>query len=426
MLRIFATLALLITGSLFAQPLRELTRLKADLPLNADAYAFTNERGTLLLFQEGQQAHVFQLTPNLRILQQFKVLDLPEPSAYERLGFTYRDGNLYICYREKQTGLLQVVQVVQESESTEVFRVEEELAGDLQWGTFTHGGILHIIRVPRFGDEIRLCRFEGRGEFSTTNYQVPAGFTERLAAGVQRIDSSNVGQIAATYLHNKMYLQRDQLYLTLEDPGMTQVFHIDLTDQTQYLYEYPLPPSTLGSNSLLVDDHLLQLALTPDSLYFQVSPVGEGLLPFLYGYSHEEPLPLQNGPAAMMSPAGLEYHDMAAADIAAEWQDASHLALALEEGDIEHLILTCAGVWPEQERGISGAVIQEDIRSLAFQGYLSPFDFHPISAPTTLMATKSFPPNSLQRAPLLVTFSQGGESYWGYYDRQDGSFVLGR
>lgn len=412
------------TWAASAQTLRELTRLDADLPPNAEAYAFSNERGALLLFQEGSQAQLLLLNPQLEVVRNFTVTDLPAPADFDRLGFTFQGGQLSICYRERGTGLLQVIQVNPEAGETEVFRLQDQLAGDLNWGTFTHEGILHMVRVPRFGNEIRLCRFEGGGEFNAFAYPVPQGFTEQLAGGVQRLDSSNRAQLSTTYWPAKMYLYDGQLYLTREDSGYTEVMHIDLATREAQFHEHHLPDGTRLSNSLLLDDRLFQLGMSADSLFFGVSQVGDSLPLSQYRYHRAGLWRLREGPVVQRDPTGNQYLDLSSAEVSAAWDDAPHLALALTAQEEDRYLLACGAVWPQRERGLSGAVIHEQTRSLAFQSFLDIYSLQPVGPPAELIATNRFPPEYFQRAPLSLSFQLQQQRYWGYYDRQTGKFVL--
>ena len=429
MRRLFCLLLLGLNLSiLVAQQIRELTRLETQLPPDAEVFAFSNSRGVLLLFQEGNTAQVYQLTPSLKVVNQFVVSDLPESRDFDRIGFTYRDGKLSICYLERTTQEVQVLEVWPEDAYTELFRIDEaEMArGDLQWGTFTHEGILHMIRAPRGGEEIRISKYEGGGAFSSQTYPVPQTFIESLSGQVVRIDSSNQGSLDQTYAPAKMYLQAGLLTLTADQATGTDFLQLDLaSDEATYQrFAYPLG-TTLG-NSIFDGERLLQFALSPDSVHVWASDIYGGYQTAEFTYEAQQDWPLRGENSAKAEDEGGSYYvDYTCEELHAAWLEAAHIGLGLAYPEPGILALTLGSITPSRERGLTGEVIQESAQTLGFSTYLSAFNLKPLYAPEGMVATKRFPPEEIRRQPQMLTFSIGDDAFWGYYEAETGSFILG-
>ncbi|MEM9986076.1 MAG: hypothetical protein AAF804_13370 [Bacteroidota bacterium] len=425
-------LCLLLLGlnlsALFAQQIRELTRLETKLPPEAEVFAFSNSRGVLLLFQEGNTAQVFQLNPSLEVISQFVVSDLPQASDFDRIGFTYREGKLSICYLERRTQEVQVLEVWPEDAYTELFRIDEaELArGDLQWGTFTHEGVLHMIRTPRGGEEIRISKFEGGGAFSSQTYPVPQPFIEALSGQVVRNDSSNQGSLDQTYSSAKMYLQSGLLTLTADQATGTDLLRLDLASEEAHYQRFDYPLGTRLGNSIFDGERLLQFALSTDSFHVRASDIYGGYQTAEFTYEAQQDWPLRGENSAMAADEGGSYYvDYSCEELHTAWLEASHIGLGLAYPEPGILALTLGSVAPSRERGLTGEVIQESARTLSFSTYLSAYNLKPMFAPEGMVATRRFPPEEIRRQPQMLTFSIGDDAFWGYYEAETGSFLLG-
>lgn len=425
-------LSALILGlvAVVAQPVRELNRLPADsLPPGSEVYAFSNARGVLLLFQEGDQAEIFHLDDNLQLIDRFALTDLPPSEEVDRLGFTYREGRLNIIYRGKGSDEVQVLQVLPETASTQMFRMNmaDLFRGSTQWANFTYQGALHMIRLPRSGDQIRLCRFEGGRDFHTEVFDLQRlTLGKDVQEGMVRIDSSNRHLLDQTYSPAKLYLQGNQLYLTLDQSGGTTVAQIDLDSNQKREYSLPTPTQQGHSNSLLADLNLYQLAATTDSLYFRIYDL-TSLKPLTtFAYTDDDPLDLRTGPVAIREPDEQTQEELSLAEVLARWAEAPHLALALQPMGYDLVQLSLGAVWPLRNHGLTGIVIDEQSQSVSFPSLIDLRTLVPASDQTPALVAKDFPPERLRQGAMPVTFAMNGRKYWGYFDPASGEYVVGK
>jgi len=412
-----------------AQPIRELNRLPADsLPPGSEVYAFSNARGVLLLFQEGDQAEIFHLDDNLQLVDRFALTDLPPSDEVDRLGFTYREGRLNIIYRGRDSDEVQVLQVLPESASTQMFRMNmaDLFRGSAQWANFTYQGALHMIRLPRSGDQIRLCRFEGGRDFHTEVFDLQRLSLDReVQDGMVRIDSSNRHQLEKTYSPAKLYVQGNQLYLTHDQVGGTTVAQIDLDSNQKQEYTLPSPTQQGRSNSLLADLNLYQLAATKDSLYFRIYDLTSLKSLTTFAYTDADPLDLRTGPVAISEPAGQTQEEWSLAEVLARWAEAPHLALALQPMGYDLVQLSLGAVWPLRNHGLTGIVIDEQSQSVSFPSLIDLRTLVPASDQTPALVAKDFPPERLRQGAMPITFAMNGRKYWGYFDPVRGEYVVG-
>jgi hypothetical protein len=412
-----------------AQPIRELNRLPADsLPPGSEVYAFSNARGVLLLFQEGDQAEIFHLDDDLQLVDRFQLTDLPPSDAVDRLGFTYREGRLNIIYRRKDSDEVQVLQVLPKTASTQTFRMNmaDLFRGSTQWANFTYQGALHMVRLPRSGRQIRLCRFEGGRDFHTEVFEL-----EQLALGqsvqsqMVRIDSSNRHQLSQTYSPAKLYLQDNQLYLTHDQVGGTTVAQIDLATNQKQEYTLPTPTQQGRSNSLLADLNLYQLTATSDSLYFRIYDLSSLKPLTTFAYTDADPLDLRTGPVVTRKSEGETQEELSLADVLARWDEAPHLALTLQPMGYDLVQLSLGAVWPLRNHGLTGIVIDEQSESVSFPSLIDLRTLVPASDQAPALVAKAFPPEQLRQGAMPISFAMNGKRYWGYFDPAKGEYVVG-
>jgi hypothetical protein len=412
-----------------AQPIRELNRLPADsLPPGSEVYAFSNARGVLLLFQEGAEAEIFHLDERLQLIDRFQLTDLPPSDQVDQLGFTYREGQLNIIYRDKGSDEVQVLQVLPETGSTQMFRMNmaDLFRGSTQWANFTYQGALHMIRLPRSGDQIRLCRFEGGRDFHTEIFDLQRLSLDREVQDLMvRIDSSNRHQLDQTYSPAKLYLQGNQLYLTHDQAGGTTVAQIDLDSNQKEEYHLPTPTEQGRSNSLLADLNLYQLAATSDSLYFRIYDL-TSLRPLTtFAYTNADPLELRTGPVVIRHPAGQSQDEWPLAEVLARWSEAPHLALAMQPVGRDLVRLSLGAVWPMRNHGLTGIVIDEKSQSVSFPSLIDLRTLVPTADQLPALVAKDFPPDRLRQGAMPITFAINGRRYWGYFDPASGEYVVG-
>jgi hypothetical protein len=416
--------------SLWAQPVRELNRLPTSALLpGSQAYAFSNPQGVLLLFQTGKGAEVLHLDEDMQLIKRFALTDLPPSSEVKQLGFTYRQGQLSIVYRAYESDEIQVLQVQTDSERSELFRMDmsELFAGSTQWANFTYQGALHMIRLTRGGDQIRLCRFEGGRNFHAEVFDLT---TLRLNYEIQeqvvRIDSSNRHQLGQTYLPAKIYLEGNQLYFTLDQEGKTTVAQIDLDRQHKQEYHLPYPTGQGRSNSLLAGMNLYQLSATADSLYLCIQDLRSQQALATYAYGPGDQLDLRSGPVLWREGKQQTPQDQTLSSLLTRWGDAPALALALQQPAEDLVELSLGAVWTQRNHGLTGVVIDEQVSSLAFPCLLDLRTLGPAGPQTPALVSKDLSLDRLRRGGLPVQFAIGGQRYYGYYDAATGEYVIGR
>jgi len=428
---VYALLLWASFGSLWAQPVQTLTRIPADLPPNSEVFVFSDEEGALLLFQEGQEAEVLQLNSDLEVQHRFRVLGFPDETDMERLGFTYDEGELTVCYQSREDSEVVALWITPEEEGSQ--RVEmglrQLLKGSTPWDNFTYEGSLHMLRFARGQGEIRLCRFEGGDEFQTLSFPLEnADLLRGRRLQFSRLDSLDISQLEKTYARTKMYLRGADLYFSLDQDNGTYLIHINLEEESVEEYMVRLD---LGENlaqhtaSLLTPNFLYQAALLDQELYWWAHSLNY-LQPG--NTTAPAPMPLQLPETVdtyWVKPSGLEPTQLAPVELWAAWEEAPYFGIAqqITGDDIENPALQLAAVWPLQGHGLTGMVVSESVQSLLWTAYVDPFTgrLNTESQPIPLLSEVQAP-----RTPAHArSFQMGNRTFWGYYDATSGTYVIG-
>jgi hypothetical protein len=411
---------------LLAQPDHPLSEIPAELSLSAKAYSFTDEEGLTLLFLESNQARLFLLNSQMQLERSYTFSNLPFGPNLEILGFTNRRDALHLYYRQQISDEYEVFTVQKADGQTRNFRLDlREKKRHLHAGAFTYQGTLHIVRMPRNSQMIRLCKFEEGGQFSSEDIKLRrTDFGEKTNYQLMSISPDSSLEMSDTYFSGKMYQYGPFLYLSLDEKGSTYLVSIDLATKRQRETVFPAPTFAQEpeskSNSLLWQDLLMQIGTTPDSLKLHIRDLRSGALMAAYQYGREERMDLTNGSMLTQSANGSTHAVPTTGEFLDLCAQAPHLAIAAQNLPDSLLVFVAGAVRPVQERGVSGIVISERFETVWFE---SQFDLLSLS-PALPLATSPRWQRPRRKLPMEIRFEQNGRSLRGYYDVRTGKYRI--
>ncbi|MEL6134428.1 MAG: hypothetical protein AAFR59_13785 [Bacteroidota bacterium] len=252
--------------SSWGQPFDHFFPVEVRLSTQADIKIFSDQDQGMMFIQDGREARVLLMDDQMKVQKQFQVFDLPPDSLFTQLGFTYKDGQLSIYYMHQVTGEYQVLSVFSEEELAPLKQLDMTrlASGSVYWGTFTYDGVLHVVRLPRGANTIRLVRFDGGEEFSAEEFPIDdPEILVRFEENLSRIDQDNPATFLRTYTQSKLYHQGDDVYLTLDDPAFTYVIHLNLATGEKEEFKQVRRGMTTKQNSLILGKQLYQVGLVP-------------------------------------------------------------------------------------------------------------------------------------------------------------------
>lgn len=422
-----------LSFSSLAQSFRPLVQLDIQPTESTEVYAFSGPEGMTLLFKEGRQAQLFILNHQFEVQNQFPVYGLPEGNSLRQLGFTNQEKELHIYYWSEDLDEYEVYSISKDNgtSSNGKFDLGRTRKGHVYWGTFTYEGILHILRMPRSGNTIRLCRFEGGNNFSTEDFNInKPDFFEKTNFELSRIENPEEVLLTENYLPGKMYHYGDMVYLTLEEAESTYLVSIDLLNlnKTERSYSVPLSlpedRSVLRSNSMVLGQELFQVAASQDSVALLIRNISTGRVMNSFRYGKDETIGIQTGNIIATNQEGDQVVVYSTRDLLSDITASSYIAInAREVPDNSEIELCIGSVQPSSIKGISGIVLDESYETTFFRSILRKPSFQPISAPIASVDRKRIFPNS---EPHSIKWRHQGKTFKGYYDRRKGKFILGR
>ncbi|MDX2249077.1 MAG: hypothetical protein SF052_19975 [Bacteroidia bacterium] len=428
MLRLLNLFAFFTACTSFGQTFQPLNQISIPLSEKAEVYAFSDDAGITLLFKEGTEAQLYLLDHNFQVKQNYPLYDLPAAGVLEKVGFTNLPDQLNIYYWSEDTDEYQVYSISKSAGLMETrrFDVGRLRKGLVYWGTFTFDGVLHILRMPRNTNTIRICRFEGEDNFDTQEFSLEkTDFLEKTNYELTRIENPEELQITDVYLPGKMYHYGENVYLTLDEPGFTYLISINLRtgQKTEQNITGPDFTSSYKSNSALLGKNLYQVAVSTDSLRFQITDIHSGSIVRKYAYGITDEISIQTGGMTIRDEAGNEKPVFLTSDFFQEIGRSDYMAiLAQNSSEAPMTEVYIGGVKPSQVRGVSGLLLDESFRTVFFRSVLSHPAFLPVSAP---LASSNRRPTFPRGEKYFVRGSSKGRPFRGYYNPRTKSFTIG-
>ncbi|MCI4666897.1 MAG: hypothetical protein MRZ79_01960 [Bacteroidia bacterium] len=431
----FLTLFVLIIASClstFAQPFEAFIPLENEPGASAEISMFTGASGGLVFVKEGNNGLVLKLDEGLKVEKRFEVFDLPKEETHQRLGFTYKDGLLFIAYLNQETQAYEVLSILSDSEGTNFSSIDMSRlsSGSVFWGTFTYEGILHIVRLPKGQSSIRLCKFEGGQEFSAEEFNIEnEQFIERLRDNLTRIDQENPPNMERTYLPGKLYHFDDQLYLTLDEATQTNIVHIDL--RTGIKEEFSLPMKAFAdslskTNSLIIEGKIFQLAMSRDSLNLSIKDISTRNELHTYTYTSTEEWDIQLWKAEKALSDGKIIPFTSHQDFFADVYEMPYLAIGANIQADSMIEFKLGGVNPQITKGVTGIVLDEAYDLAYLPSFIETQKEEFPQALPKLLASNRFGASAFENMPHFKSFFLNGKPYIGYYDKAKGGYYISR
>lgn len=415
-----------IALSLPAQ-VQPLTEISTELGSNAKAYSFTDDQGVTLLFQEKGQARIFLLDPEMQLRQSYTLDNLPKNPNLHPLGFTNKANALHFYYLDLSTGEYQAYSVSKRDGSSEQYRLDlRERRAHLHAGAFTYQGTLHIVRMPRNSNIIRVCKFEDGGQFETEEITLERiDFVEKVDYQLSTIHPDSTIELAHTWQAGKMYQYGPYLYLSLDEADQTYIVEVDLPSGRQAERSFPSPklgdnPNHYKSNSLLWQDLLIQFATSEDSLKVQIRDLRSGGIMSQYAYGSDERVQISSGKILHQPLVGNLEVVNSTEEFLSYCADAPNVAVAARSLPDSLLIFVAGAVRPVQERGLSGIVLSERYETIWFETQLDLISLSPALPLASSPRWRKRP----QPKPQEMDFTFNNKKYRGYYDQRSGSYKI--
>lgn len=427
MLRYLLSLLLLGSLALLQAQQNPLLEIETQLGRNTKAYSFTDEQGVTLLFQERGQARIFLLDRNMQLRQSYTLSDLPQNPNLHPLGFTNQADALHFFYLDLRSGEYQAYSVSKQDGSADSYRVDlRERRAHLHAGAFTYQGTLHIVRMPRNSNVVRVCKFEDGGQFETEEITLKrTDFAEKVDYQLSTIHPDSTIELAHTWQAGKMYQYGPYLYLTLDEADQTYVVEVDLPGGRQSERSFASPklgdnPNHYKTNSLLWQDLLIQFATSEDSLKVQIRDLRSGGIMSQYAYGRDEKLQIASGQILHQPLAGNAKVVDNTAEFLSYCADAPNLAVAARSLPDSLLVFVAGAVRPVQERGLSGIVLSERYETVWFETQLDLISLSPALPLASSPRWRQRP----QPKPQALNFSFNNKKYQGYYDPRSGRYKI--
>ncbi len=420
-----------------AQPLREFTRLPAELTGGAEVYAFSDAQGATLLMKEGRSAHLWVLDANGGVAFTQDLTDLPLATDMALVGFTNAPDQLQICYRGVSDGAFYrysvgkngTIAAPRTSATARLAQISEADGYGAYWGEFTYQGVLHVVRLPRRSHTVRLCRFEPNGVFTTREFELDrTDFFERVNYQLTPIAQDETLTAGDCYQPGKMYTLGSRLLLTLDVGDTTHIVDLDLNSMEKSERELfhrgfghdvrGLRPDYRGI-SFIKNDQLFYLAATADSLRLRVTD-----LP-----SRAERMDWRFGKSSIPFWSGIQYVEQIGDSVTNNqlspdefWYGSAAPLMGLAVNTLEDGMLEISGgfVQPNQETGITGMVISERNMGILFRSAFDPYNFQPAALTPIFAGSRRVRPTP----PLPTRFLLAGKPCRGYFDPRTRQYVI--
>ena len=411
-----------------------LTKIKLPFSDDTEVFSFTDEDGVTLLFRENGEARLYLLTHDLKVKASYEVFDLPTGIGLQEVGFTNHSESISLYYWEESIDAYRVLSIRKEDGSTSrhSFQIGRERKGHLYWGSFTYNGMLHILRMPRNSQVIRICRFQGEDEFSTNEYEVDRkDFLEKTEYKLNRIENPADLKLHETYLPGKLYQYGEMVHLSLEEGDSTLLVSINLHTgaKEERAYECPIflfgeeESSKIKTNSMILNQYLYQVAANRDSLSLAIRDLKQGNLINEYRYGKEDFIDIRHGEMEFVESTGKSYPLRDTKELLVQIDDAEHLSItAKPENDTNLVSLTVGAVQISSIVGVSGVVLDEKIDVAFFRSVLDTWRFEPHPGPLAEVSDRRAWMSNL---PGKTHWKAKGKSFWGYYDTNLGEYVIG-
>ncbi|MFK7923271.1 MAG: hypothetical protein AB8H47_15010 [Bacteroidia bacterium] len=424
---LFLALSLTICILSVNAQVQPLTEIDTELGRNAKAYSFTDAQGVTLLFQEKGQARIFLLDPNMALRQSYTLDNLPQNPNLHPLGFTNKANALHFYYLDLSTGEYQAYSVSKRDGSSEQYRLDlRERRTHLHAGAFTYQGTLHIVRMPRNSNVVRVCKFEDGGQFETEEITLERiDFAEKVDYQLSTIHPDSTIELAHTWQAGKMYQYGPYLYLSLDEADQTYIVEVDLPSGRQAERSFPSPtlgdnPTHYKSNSLLWQDLLIQFATSEDSLKVQIRDLRSGGIMSQYAYGSDQKVQISSGKILHQPLVGNLTTVNSTEEFLSFCAAAPNVAVAARSLPDSLLIFVAGAVRPVQERGLSGIVLSERYETVWFETQLDLISLSP-ALPLASSPRWSRPAS---KKPQQLSFTFNNQKYQGYYDSRTGQYKI--
>ncbi|MDX2284117.1 MAG: hypothetical protein NW241_08135 [Bacteroidia bacterium] len=412
-----ALLACCCALAAFAQPRTPLLYL--DLPFSQPLMRWaSDEAGQMhLLFQEGGDAVLYTLDPlTIEVAARRSFGGLP-PAA-QLLALTVQRDSCWI-YHLGPEGTVQVQTLALQQRNPRLQALPEARLGgrSAYWGSFTYQGQLHVLRLLKGGNRVRICRFDRGSSFYIQEYPVrQPQLLAGLEAGMQQIDLAAPPAMESSWRPSKVVLDGDQLRLCADGPDSVHLATIDLNAGTLTESAYAMPLRGARSASDLREGHLFLYSQTPDSVAVRGIDLLGGAEVLAWTWK-----PGDGAPVLLAAVA--EDGTRQPAEQAAAWLRNStalpHAAIAvqpLEHGGWE---IAAGGLDPLITTGLAGVVVDERYRLQVLRVRL------PVAPQGEALAGS--PRLGLEprfRRGTVVMPAARGSKRTGYFDPAQRTFVL--
>jgi hypothetical protein len=343
-----------------AQPRTPLLYL--DLPFGQPVMRWaSDEAGQMhLLFQEGSEAVLYTLDPlTIEVAARRTFGGLP-PAA-QLLALTVQRDSCWI-YHLSPEGTVQVQALPLRQRNPRLHALPEARLGgrSAYWGSFTYQGQLHVLRLLKGGDRVRICRFGHGSTFYIQEYPVrQPQLLAGLEAGMQQIDLAAPPALEASWRPNKVILDGDQLRLCADGPDSVHLAAIDLNAGTLTESAYAMPLAGARSASDLRAGHLFLYSQTPDSIAIRGISLQHGAEVLDWRWK-----PGDGAPVLLTSVAEDGTREPAAA--ADAWLRESmalpNAAIAVQPQERGGWEIAAGGIEPLITTGLAGVVVDERYR----------------------------------------------------------------
>lgn len=398
------------------------TFLPAQLDEAPEIYLLPEADQMTLLIRNGSETMLYILDEQMvPIDQKIWRHDGVQPD-WVPLGMHAQNGGSAFVYWDPKGEVFSVYQIDYQAAQQQQYQIRDARTRmeRAYWGTFSIDGQLHMLRLARDRNQIRICQFGQQERLDQQVYTIDRpGFLRDADFNFTPIDTSETEwALTDTYAPGKLYQQGHTLLLTLDAPGETYLVCIDLDSQEKT--ELSLPYAIAGKvkgNSLLVGSALYQFCGREDSMCLTVN---ESLHPddtyLVQSFAPGTELISSQGPQKQLQDGRTQsLYNLDEWLTEVNW--APHLAIGLQAhaaSGTTHL-LSLGGIKPFVKRGVTGALIRARYEQAMLSFPVAIPAYQPTEQPdTALLASKRI--TRLRQRPGFRSIIWQGQTWIAYPD----------
>lgn len=395
--------------------------LPASLGEDVDIYVLPEADQLTVLIRQADQSTLYVLDNHMEPIRQESWSHDEVGEDWVPLGLQSTENGAEFVYWDRNAASFNVYQIDYQSgnQNKRMLRDARTRMERAYWGTFSLHGELHMLRLARDANQIRICRFGRDDQLAQQVYTIDRPqFLEEADYNFHPIDLS-APQLALTdsYAPGKLYQRGDSIMLTLDTKGQTYVVELDLFNQTKSEYALPYLKKYAKGNSLLHEGALYQFFGDRDSMYLTVNT---SLFPenaqIVQALGNNTELPSSQGPKKKFQDGRIQsLYGISEWLAEVDWTPNLAIGYEMQDDDDPLDLMVLGGVKAFVRRGVTGTVMMAKYEQVQLPISVEQPEYIPAARPgRPFLASKRI--TRLQEQPGFHTIQWQGQTWIAYPD----------